>query len=104
MAQAAVALSPPFLHGPAKNGDSCLSAALKRSRIALFLATAGLVAMGGGCAKVPSGDGGPGPTEMGRPVVAPPAVPASPTPAIKKHGNDLKHGDEGGEGGEGGEG
>lgn len=54
--------------------------------------------MGGGCARVPSGDGGTGPAEMGKPAVAPPAVPAAPRPAAQKHG------DEGGEGGEGGEG
>jgi len=98
MAQAPVAFWPPLLQPPAKNGHASLSAALDRSRIALFLATAGLVAMGGGCARVPSGDGGPGPAEMGKPAVAPPAVPVSPKPAASKKG------DEGGEGGEGGEG
>ena len=104
MAQAPVAFWPPLLQPPAKNGQAYLSAALDRSRIALFLATAGLVAMGGGCARVPSGDGGPGPAEMGKPAVAPSAVPVSPKPDASKHGDPSKHGDEGGEGGEGGEG
>ena len=82
----------------AKNGYRCLRPALDRSRIALFLATAGLVAMGGGCARVPSGDGGPGPAEMGKPALAPPAVPAAPRPAAQKHGGEGKEGGEGGEG------
>lgn len=98
MAQASVASWPPLPVPLAKNGHWSLKPALNRSRIALFLATAGLVAMGGGCARVPSGDGGTGPAEMGKPAVAPPAVPAAPRPAAQKHG------DEGGEGGEGGEG
>jgi hypothetical protein len=95
MAQALVAFLPSLLQPFAKNGHRWLSAALDRSRIALFLATAGLVAIGGGCARVPSGDGGPGPSEMGKPALAPPAVPAAPKPAATKHA---------GEGGEGGEG
>jgi hypothetical protein len=98
MAQAVVAFWPPKRAWPAKNGVSCLSASLDRSRIGLFLATAGLVAIGGGCARVPSGDDGPGPAQMGQPAAPPSAVPAAPRPATEKHN------DEGGEGGEGGEG
>jgi hypothetical protein len=73
---------------------------LVRSRIALFLATAGLVAMGGGCARVPSGDGGPGPAEMEKPAVAP-AVPAAPRPDAQNYGGEGGESKEGGEGGEG---
>jgi len=95
MAQAAVASWPRRRRSFANNGKVPQITAVERSRMALFLATAGLVAMGGGCATVPSGGGGTGPAEMGKPAVAPPAVPAPAKPAHKNHG---------GEGGEGGEG
>ncbi len=104
MAQPSVASWPLLPVPPAKNGHPCLRPTLDRSRIALFLATAGLMAMGGGCARVPSGEGGPGPAEMGKPAVAPPAVPAAPRPDAQMHGGEGKEGQEGKEGGEGGEG
>lgn len=95
MAQAAVASWPPPRRSLVNNGKITLITAVDRSRIALFFATAGLVAIGGGCSTVPSSGGGTAPAEMGKPAMAPPAVPAPAKPADKNHG---------GEGGEGGEG
>jgi hypothetical protein len=57
--------------------------------------------MGGGCARVPSGEGGPGPAEMGKPAVAPSVVPAAPRPDAQMPGGEGGEGKEGGEGGEG---
>jgi hypothetical protein len=86
----------------AKNGNHPDRSVVNRSRIALFLASAGLVAVSGGCGVVPSGGGGESPQEMRKPAVAPPPVSAPAQSDGDKHG--AKNGKESGEGGEGGEG
>jgi hypothetical protein len=76
---------------------------VNRSRIALFLASAGLVAVSGGCSAVPTGGGDATPPKtITHPVVAPPPLPDAKRPDAEKPATQETH--EGGEGGEGGEG
>ena len=93
--------------GQATNNESILesivAAAMARSRVALFLATAGLAAATAGCGALkPPAEGG----EAGEPAVKPaPAAQTAPAgAAIPKPTPPAKPADEGGEGGEGGEG
>jgi len=83
--------------------ERIVATAMARSRVALFLATAGLAAVTAGCGALkPPGEGG----EAGEPAVKPaPAAQTAPAgAAIPKPTPPAKPADEGGEGGEGGEG
>jgi hypothetical protein len=80
---------------------------MARRSIALFLATAGLMASTVGCAKAPEpGDGGEA-GEEGSGLTTPAPGTMQKEGAERKQGGaagELEKGDEGGEGGEGGEG
>jgi len=83
--------------------EPVVAAAMAHSRVALFLATAGLAAATAGCGTLkPPAEGG----EAGEPAMKPaPAAQTAPAgTATPKPTQPAKPADEGGEGGEGGEG
>jgi hypothetical protein len=87
--------------GQGINNEAPFASAMARSRVALFLATAGLAAATAGCGTLkPPAEGGEAgePAVKSAPMAQPTAQPGAATP------KPAKPADQGGEGGEGGEG